>query len=150
MTLLIIGFTTVAALLIVVGVDVSKVFLARRALSSAADAAALAAAQSVDRAAVYAGSADGCGGLLPIDSAVAAGRADASVADDEPDLLHTFARVGAPETTVDTGRVTVRLGGDVALPFASVLSLLHVGHGGTVHVAVASAASSPQRDPDGC
>ena len=48
LTLLIIGFTALATLLILVGVDVSKVFLARRALSSAADAAALAAAQSVN------------------------------------------------------------------------------------------------------
>src|SRR3954452_5652414 len=90
LTVLVIGFTFILAVLIVVGVDVSKVFLARRSLSSVADAAALAAAQAADRAAIYAGAAGG-GGVLPLDSATAAQQVDTSLADDLPDLQQTFA-----------------------------------------------------------
>src|SRR4051794_41470556 len=75
LTLLIIGFVAIAAVLIVIGVDASKVFLAQRALSSAADAAALSASQAVDKVAIYAGTGGGCGGLLPLDDAEAARRA---------------------------------------------------------------------------
>ena len=75
LTLLIIGFVAIAAVLIVIGVDASKVFLAQRALSSAADAAALSASQAVDKAAIYAGTGGRCGGLLPLDDVEASRRA---------------------------------------------------------------------------
>jgi Flp pilus assembly protein TadG len=150
LTVLVIGFTFILAVLIVVGVDVSKVFLARRSLSSVADAAALAAAQSADRAAIYAGAA-ACGGVLPLDAVTAAQQVDASLADDLPDLQQTFAEVQAPDVDVVAGTVTVHLSGDVKVPFGRVLALLDPGRpNGRVHVAVSASAESPITAPDGC
>lgn len=51
--LMIIFFALIAGLVVVVAVDASAVFLARRSLSSAVDGAALAAAQSVSDADFY-------------------------------------------------------------------------------------------------
>lgn len=150
LTLLTIGYLTIAAVLVIAGVDVSKVFLAHRALSSVADAAALAAAQSVDRGALYAGSG-GCGELLPLDPDGARREADASLADDVPDLHQTFAELDEPDVSLTTDTVTVHLSGDVHVPFGGVLSLLHVGSpDGTVHVGVAASARSPVSAPGGC
>jgi len=150
LTLLIIGLVAIAALLIVVAIDVSKVFLARRALSSAADAAALAAAQAVDKAAVYRGDG-GCGSLLPLDPAQAASYADAALADDEGDLRQTFVSLDAAQTDVQTGTVTVHVGGEVAVPFGKVLALLLPGHAdGRVHVDATAHAQSPLTAPGGC
>ena len=150
LTLLIIGFVSIAAVLVIAGVDVSKVFLARRALSSVADAAALAASQSVDRAALYQGSGS-CGELLPLDPDGAREEVQASLADDAPDLQQTFTSIDPPDVAVAADTVTVRLAGDVHVPFGSVLALLHVGGAdGSVHVGVASSAQSPVSAPGGC
>jgi len=150
LTVLVIGFTFILAVLIVVGVDVSKVFLARRSLSSLADAAALAAAQSADKAAIYAGAAS-CGGVLPLDPAAAAQQVDASLADDLADLHQTFAEVQPPDVTVVNGRVTVHMSGDVKVPFGRVLSLLDPDRAdGRVHVGVSATAESPITAPGGC
>lgn len=46
-TVLVIGYTVIAMLLVTVVVNLSKVFLAQRSLDAAADAAAVAAAQAV-------------------------------------------------------------------------------------------------------
>ena len=62
-TLLVIGFTLVLAVLIAVVVTASRVFLYRRALSTATDGAAIFAANQLDEAAFYAG---GAGEHLPI------------------------------------------------------------------------------------
>jgi uncharacterized membrane protein len=51
--LLTLGYVVVVLALVAVVVDVSAVFLARRALASDCDGAALAAAQSVDTAVLY-------------------------------------------------------------------------------------------------
>lgn len=51
--LLVVGFTAVLLLLVAVVVDVSVVILARRSAASIADGAAIAAAQQIDRTAVY-------------------------------------------------------------------------------------------------
>lgn len=51
--MLTLGFLLVTAMLAIVVTDVSAVFLARRSVASAADGAALAAAQRVDEEAVY-------------------------------------------------------------------------------------------------
>jgi Flp pilus assembly protein TadG len=150
LTVLVIGFTSIAAVLVLVGVDVSKVFLARRALSSVADSAALSAAQAVDRAALYAGRAGGCGELLPLDPAAVQRDVDAAVSDDLDDLRHTVTTVAPPQTGVAAGTVTVRLDGDVSVPFGRVLALLLPGHAGTVHVTATSSAQSPVRSPQGC
>ena len=151
LTLLIIGFVAIAAMLVVVGVDASKVFLARRALSSAADAAALAAAQAVDKAAIYAGTGGGCGGLLPLDPADAAQRAALALDDQTAGLRSTFATLDAPQTDVSGGTVAVHLSGRVALPFGHVLALLVPGHAdGAVRVDATSHARSPLTVPGGC
>lgn len=151
LTLLVIGYTTIAAVLIVVGVDVSKVFLAQRALSSAADAAALAAVQALDRPAIYSGRAGGCGDLLPIDPAAATDAVGASVLDDLDALQHEFVTVGVPETDVAGGAVSVRLSGDVSVPFGGVLRLLDPSRAdGRVHVEVTASAEAPVTTPGGC
>jgi len=151
LTLLIIGFVAIAATLVVVGVDASKLFLARRALSSAADAAALAAAQAVDKGAIYTGQGGGCGNLLPLDPDRAAQLAGAAVDDDAADLRHTFAQLDPPDTVVDNGTVQVHLSGQVALPFGRVIALLVPGHDdGRAHVDVTSHAQSPLTAPGGC
>jgi uncharacterized membrane protein len=150
LTVLIIGFTFLLSVLVVVGVDVSKVFLARRALSSVADAAALSAAQAADRAAIYAGAAS-CGDVLPIDSAAATQQVDASLSDDLADLRHTFAEVQPPEVLVTDGTVTVHVTGDVKVPFGRVLTLLDPSRSdGVVHVSVTAAARSPITASGGC
>jgi uncharacterized membrane protein len=143
-TLLLIGYASIALVLIVVGVDVSAVFLARRALASTADTAALDAAQAVDRTAVYSGSVDGCGAPLPIDAPAARSRAVAVVADDSDDLRRVFRAVDPADVSVDAGTVTVRLTGRVRVPFGRLLGLLLPGHDdGAVEVDVTAHARSP-------
>lgn len=63
LTLLVIGFTAIAALMVVVTTSVSAVYLARRELVSAVDAAAVAAAQQVDADTAY---VEGLGARLPL------------------------------------------------------------------------------------
>ena len=120
LTILVIGYTFIAVVLLVVGIDASKVFLAQRALSSAADAAALAAAQTVDRAAIYRG--DGGCARLPVapDSAAAAARL--SLDDAADGLGHTFTSVSAPDIEVEGGAVRVQLRGEVTVPLGRVLA----------------------------
>jgi hypothetical protein len=65
-TLLVIGCTAILFLLVAVVVDASAVFLARRTLVGHADGAALAAAQQVSEAAVYASGVPGAG-PVPLD-----------------------------------------------------------------------------------
>ena len=150
LTVLIIGYVAIAAVLVVVGVDVSKLFLARRALSSAADAAALAAAQAVDKAALY-GGAGGCGGLLPVEPSAASSYAESSVADAAGSLHQTFATLEPPETVVQSGTVSVHLSGQVAVPFGRILALLVPGHDdGRVRVDVVAHAQSPLSATGGC
>ena|SRR5947209_1311101 len=141
LSLLIIGYTFIAAVLIVIGIDVSKVFLAQRSLSSAADAAALAGAQAVDRAAVYARGAD-CTDL-PVDPSAAREAVLASTEDASPGLRDIFGSLSAPDLQVDGGTVRVRLQGEVRVPFGRVLSVLLPGHpDGTVSVTANAAAAS--------
>ncbi len=144
MSLLIIGYAAIALVLVVVGIDASAVFLARRGLASAADAAALDAAQAVDRAAVYSGSIGGCGATLPIDAPAARERVLADVADDSDDLTHVFRQLDQPDVAVDGGTVTVRLTGRAKVPFGRLLGKLLPGHaGGAVEVDVTAHARSP-------
>lgn len=144
LTVLVIGYTFIAAALIVVAIDVSSLFLARRALSSAADSAALAAAQQVDRAAVYSGSvAAGCG-LLPIEPDAAQQAATDSFATALDDLHKQFRALDEPRVDVAGGRVTVHAEGDAAVPFVAVLRWLDPGRGdGLFRLTVDAAASSP-------
>jgi uncharacterized membrane protein len=146
LTLLVIGYTLIAAVLIVVGVDASKVFLAQRALSSAADAAALAGAQAVDRASIY---ADGtsCAGL-PVDASSAQVAVDESVREAAESLRATFVSLAAPNVGVEGGAVEVRLRGQVTVPLGGVLAMLLPDHpDGHVEVAATSAATSALTSP---
>jgi uncharacterized membrane protein len=147
LTVLVIGYTLIAAVLIVVGVDASKVFLAQRALSSAADSAALAGAQAVDRGAVYRGGA-GCAGL-PVDAAAASAAAGASLDDAADGLRQTFVELSDPDVQVAGPTVRVSLAGDVTVPFGRVLVLLLPGHwGGLVGVSADAAATTTVSSPD--
>jgi uncharacterized membrane protein len=141
LSLLIIGYTFIAALLIVVGIDVSKVFLAQRSLSSAADAAALAGAQAVDRAALYAGTA-ACANL-PVDPSAAQTAVIGATEDAATSLHGTFVSVSSPDVHVDGGTVRVGLHGRVRVPFGRVLSLLLPDSSdGSVGVSAEAAAAS--------
>jgi hypothetical protein len=141
---LIIGYTAIAAVLIIVGIDVSKVFLARRALASAADAAVLAADHGVNTRAIYDGGRLRCGRALPLDRASAAELAAGSLADERRELRHTFASLADPRTSIDGGTVSVELSGEVAVPFGRVLAWLDSGRSdGKVHVSETSHARSP-------
>lgn len=143
-TVLIIGFTAIAMALIVAGIDVSKVFLAQRALSSAADAAAVEAAQGVDTDRIYDGPDLRCGDALPLDPGKAARLAQESIEQHSPDLARSFQRVDPPVTTVDGRTVMVAMRGEVRVPFGRVLSFLGIANdGGAVPVREAAHATSP-------
>lgn len=77
---LLLGFAVLALVLVGVVADLSKVFLAKRALASTADGAAIAAAQAIDLEALYTGSVDP--GSLPIDARAAEGAARGHLAGD--------------------------------------------------------------------
>lgn len=149
LTLLVIGYAFLALVLVIVGVDVSAAFLARRELSSVADAAAIAAAQQVDRTAVYAGADRACS-PLPVDASAAGAAVEAAVADDLPELERIFVRLDPPQTTAAGGAVSIRLSGDAHLPFGRVIGLLLPGRPTSVPVAVTAHAESAVSGADGC
>jgi hypothetical protein len=93
LTLLVIGFTIIAATMIAVAIDASVVFLARQRLASQADGAALAAAQQMDDGAYF--GSTGCIESLPI----AQGAVDAAIS---PYAKHGVELAGQP-VPVDGG-----------------------------------------------
>src|SRR3954468_13655227 len=99
--LLTIGFALIALSLVLVITDASKVFLTRRSLVSAADAAALAGAQSLDREQFYTGKSDS----LPLDATAAADAVRAYV--DDADLAQTYTDFELVSVEVADGEVTV-------------------------------------------
>lgn len=112
------GFTVVALLLVAVVVDASKLFLTRRALAAAADAAALAGAQAADLPAVYAGGADDGGVPLDpaaVDAAVAGYLRAAGLADQLTGLELT-------DVSTDGTTVTVTLTARAVLPLSSAVT----------------------------
>lgn len=132
-----IGFSVVLLLLVAVVVDVSAVILAKRGISSAADGAALAAAQQPDRAAIK-DRENALSTRLPLDAdlvndVVASYQGDA---DDNLPGLQLVARViGAndDEAVVDAYRT-------VTLPFGGWLGV------GRVQVHAVARARSPVAD----
>ena len=105
--LLVLGFAGILLTLVAVVADVSAVVLAKRSVASAADGAAVSAAQALDLDAVHDG---GLGTQLPL----SAGEASARVADHEalvrlqqPGLRLVLRLEG--RTAVVTGSRTVRL-----------------------------------------
>lgn len=146
--LLVLGCTLIVALLLTVVVDASRVFLAQRALSAAADAAALAGADAVDEAAFYDHSGDvtrgGVGGgreLVPLDDAAARQAVDGYVTaaglPSRFDDLVVSTALGRGGTSV-----TVTCSARVRLPFVNVVS---AGHAEGYLVGVTASARSPLR-----
>lgn len=79
---LVLGFAVLLVLMVGVVVDVSAVVLAKRAVASAADGAALSAAQSLDVEQLY---QEGAGGALPLRL------------DEARDRVETYARQAAEQ-----------------------------------------------------
>ena len=114
--LLVLAYAVIAALLVTVVVNVSKVYLNRRSLVAAADGAALSAANQPDLDAVY----NGTDGTLPLSP----GGTDAAVRQyaRDADLATRFEGFRIVDVTTDGVTVTVTLRADVGMPFLNVLS----------------------------
>ena len=108
--LLVVGLTAVLLIAVALVVNVSAVVLAKRSLASAADGAAVSAAQALDRDAFY---ATGLAGGVPIDPVEAADRVAVYRAD---------AEAGQPGL-----RMTVRIDGRTAVVRASRTVTLPLG-----------------------
>jgi hypothetical protein len=130
--LLILGLVVLLLLVVTVVVDVTALFLARKDVLAAADGAALAGAQAVDRERLY---TDGVGDRpLPLDPARAEQAARAYLRDvGVGDRLDRF----EVDVAATGDAVTVRLVGVAPLPFVSQLT---PGAGGGVEVAASATA----------
>lgn len=126
--LLVLGFVVVLVGLVVVVVDVSVVLLHQRGVASAADGAALAAAQRIDEDAFYRG---GIGSRVPLDEGQVAQAVAQYAAAVEP------ATRLSGSTSPDGFTVVVVGEREVALPFGRFVS------GGTVSVRSVARATSP-------
>lgn len=105
--LLVIGFAGVLLVLVAVVADVSAVVLAKRSVASAADGAAVSAAQALDLDAVY---DQGPGEQLPLSTGDARARVaayEAQAGGQQPGLRLVLRLEG--RTAVVTGSRTVRL-----------------------------------------
>jgi Flp pilus assembly protein TadG len=133
--LLVLGFTAVLVLLVAMVVDVSAVILAKRGVASAADGAAVAAAQQLDQRAVYAKGITDAIPLSPeaVDAVVATFGARAA---EGQKGLRLTASVDATQTTA-----TVVASRDVRLPFAGWLGI------GAVTVTAIAHARAPLVQP---
>ncbi len=115
MLVLLLGFAVLALVLVGVVADLSKVFLAKRALASTADGAAIAAAQAIDLEALYTGAADP--GTLPIDDRAAQAAARGHLArDGSATAYDAFALDGVDATPT---QVEVQVSARVALIFGT-------------------------------
>jgi Flp pilus assembly protein TadG len=126
--LLSIGFAALLLALVAVVVDVSAVILAKRGAASAADGAAIAAAQQLDQAAVY---ANGLGEAIPLspDDVQHVVAVYAARAAEGQKGLELVADLDASQTTA-----TVTARREVSLPFGGWL-----GFGSVTVTAVAHA-----------
>jgi uncharacterized membrane protein len=131
--LLTLGFAVIALALVLVIADASKVFLTRRSLVSAADGAALAGVQTLDRDAFYAGKG---GADLPLDTAAARSAVDAYVAD--ADLGGQYVGFEVIDVQVTATEVTVTLRARSLLPFGA-----YVGRPDGVVVEATAHATAP-------
>ena len=105
--LLVIGFAGILLVLVAVVADVSAVVLAKRSVASAADGAAVSAAQALDLDAVY---DQGLGEQLPLSTGDARARVaayEAQARGQQPGLRLVLRLEG--RTAVVTGSRTVRL-----------------------------------------
>jgi uncharacterized membrane protein len=134
--LLTLGFAVIALALVLVVADASKVFLTRRSLVSAADGAALAGVQTLDRKAFYAGKG---GDDLPLDADAAVAAVNAYVAD--AGLDDEYVDFEVVDVQVDAGEVTVTLRARSRLPFGA-----YVGRPDGVVVEATAHATAPYED----
>lgn len=114
--LLILVYAMIAALLVTVVVNVSKVYLYRRSLVAAADGAALAAANRPDLAAVY----NGAGPTLPLSGPGAEAAARQYARDAQ--LEERFDGFAIVDVQTNGTTVTVTMHADVRMPFLNLLS----------------------------
>ena len=132
--LLTLGLVALGLSLIVVVIDVSSVFLARRSLLAACDGAALAGAQALDADRLY---RQGAHGRIPVgDDDVSQAVTDYTQAASDDVPGQSFA--------VSTDGVTVTVTGrrSVSMPFGHYLRLIGIGE---VTVTAASSAQGQQR-----
>jgi len=131
--LLTIGLVSLAALLIVVVIDVSALFLGRRDALAAADGAALAAAQAVDESALY---RQGVSDTLPLDPQRVRQRVDAYLRD-----VARSSHLRDLQWRVSTDGTVVRVAivGQLQLP---VVNGITAGTGGRVTVTASAAAQT--------
>jgi uncharacterized membrane protein len=143
LTVLIVGYVGITVLLLVIGLDASKLFLAQRALRSAVDAAAISAVEGVAMHRVYDGGLR-CGRPVPVSRVAATEAAERSVNGSRSDLRQVFTSVGRPVVTITRDRATASLSGIVTVPFGRAIGWLLPGHGdGEFRVSEASSATSP-------
>ena len=131
-TILVVGFTAILLLLVAVVVDVSAVVLARRGVASAADGAAVAAAQQLDQARVYASGLETAVPLSLDDISAVVEQYAADARDGQPGL--------ALEPSLDAAGTTATVVArrDVRLPFVGWL-----GVDSTVTVTAVARARAP-------
>ena len=116
MSVLVLGFFAVCLALVTVVVAASSVFLSQRALSAAADGAAVAAAGALDEQAVYAGA---LGDALPL----AQGDADKRVAEYVATAgLHDRFRELGWYVATDGSTASVTLQAVVPVPFVNTVT----------------------------
>lgn len=136
--ILMLFYSLIAASLVLVGIDVSMAYLARRDLANVADGAALAGAERLDAATFY---DRGASGYLPVTTSSA-----------QQGVTDYLIRTGAlrrwpdlePIVNVSGHTVTVTLQRKVHLPLVSVLGLADSSYAdGAVSVAATAHAESP-------
>ena len=127
MTLMIIGFAVIVLLLVTVVTNASKAFLWRRSISSYADAAALAASQSVGEAGIYSSDLTA---TLPVTERDATDAVDDFIA--VAGLRGHFPDLRREVDVAPDGTVTVTLVTTMPLAFVNGVS---DGYGGGVTVA---------------
>jgi hypothetical protein len=132
--ILVLGFTVVALMLVVGGVDVTAVQLARTQLLDAADGAALDAADSLDEPGAYDG---GLGAAVRLtDATVLQAAAGYLAAQPRPSGVSSWGLVGGTGA-LDGQTAVVRLQGQATIPLLS--SVVEVW-GGSVTITVESRA----------
>jgi len=134
--ILILGLVVLAALFVTVVIDVSTLYLERRTLIAAADGAALAGAQAVDRATIYENGLPSSGPLpLEADAAAVAAREYLVAHGIERDFPRLTVTIDTTETTIQ-----VQLRAQVALPVTNGVT---PGASDGVTVAASATARTP-------
>lgn len=132
--LLVLVYALIAAMLVTVVVNVSKVYLYRRSLVAAADGAALSAANQPDLARFY----NGAGATLPLSEPGVRSAVAQYVSDAE--LRSRFSGFDIVSVDTDGATVTVTFRAAVRMPFANLVSS---AYGGGYPVRAVARARSP-------